>query len=197
MKNISTFLIFISFFSHFTTNAQSSRTRAKWQEAITALDRSDFTANFTRNKESIEKQVYAFMKAKSTLNPVDVEDVKRQYEVSQREFNSILDDLKSCFLDKNTRDIIAKTPDSGTKFFQMRLDNALKTYENNCLAKMEALTKPTQGAFGIGELQLIFGLGSEIFKLIDSWKENLTKMTGEYFEQNYVYKLRLKKWDQY
>jgi Cu/Ag efflux protein CusF len=189
---ITTFLIL-----SITASVVAQSRAVKWQRTIDGLEKSEFIQAFTKAKSSIEKQMTDFNGKKATLKAEDVEEVKKGYEASMVKFDKLLDDLKKDFLDKEARIIMTRSPDRFTKYYNSELEEAVRFYNNQCLSKADALVNASQGAFGLAEIQLILGLGKEVFDLINQYKDNMTKMSSEYFENHLIKNLRLKKWDQY
>ncbi len=195
MKKLHATILF-SFIFMVASFAQSKQ-ELKWQQTIDGLEKAEFIQSFTKAKESIEKQMTEFHRHKASLKAADVEEVKKGYEASVINFDKLLDDLKKDFLSKDTRKIMAQSPDRFTKYYNAELEESVRFYNNQCLSKADALVNASEGAFGLAEIQFLIGLGKEIYSLIEKNQERMAKMSSAYFEDHFVRKLRLKKWEQY
>ena len=196
MSKFTLFIIFLLIgFATTAQNADSKRNQ-KWQTAIDGLEKTEFVQKYMKAKESIEAQVTEFHRSKATDNAADVEEIRKGYEATVANFDKLLDVLKTDFMSEDNRRIMAKFPERYSKTFNADLEENVRFYKNNCLAKMEAL-HPESGAFGLMEIQLIIGLGGELIKILDKWHDKIQKMSATYFEDHFIHKLRLKKWDAY
>ena len=173
-----------------------SKRQQKWRTTIEGLEKTEFVQKYSKAKERIESQITEFHRNKATHNAADVEEVHKGYEATVANFDKLLDDLKSNFMSKENRQMMAKFPDKYTKMYNAELEDIVRVYNNNCLVKMEALN-PESGAFGLMDVGLIIQLGNELIKMIREQQNKIEKMSATYFEDNFVHKLRLKKWDAY
>jgi hypothetical protein len=169
----------------------------KWQETIDGLEKTEVIQKYIKAKENIEKQMTDFHRQKSTLNPNDVEEIRKGYDASVGKFDKILEDLKKDFMSAQARKIMNQSPDRFVKYYNGEVDEAVRFYGNNCNSKIEALLYADGGGTGITEVMALIGLASELVKIIDKWQDKVQKMSGDYFDNNFIQKLRLKKWDAY
>ncbi len=177
-------------------SGQSGR-EAKWNEAILALEKSDFTVKYTSIKDSIESQVADFHRHKSSCRPEEVAAVKKGYERSVEQFDKILNRLKDDFSDPDTREYIAKSPDRFSIYLEAELNNALTFYNNNCKSKIDEYVDNSTGALGLMELGLVIALGKELWTLWSNKQAKMKGMSSKYFEDHFISQHRLKKWEHY
>ncbi len=170
-----------------------------WDEGIENLEKEDFILEYSRIKELIETDVRAFkVEVKNGIvTNSDLEIVTTSFEETKTAFDQILDKMKYGFTMKSNRKKLKKNPELFTEAFHSDLDEAYKSYQNNCQNKMNAMTASFDGAFGLSEITLILSLAKEIYSMINDNIEKTKKMSEEYFELNFISKLRLKDWDGY
>jgi hypothetical protein len=190
-------LLVITFISiSLASMAQTDKRTAKWQVTIDGLEKTEFVQKYIEAKGGIEKQLTEFHRNKATLNAADVEEIRKAYEATTANFDKLLDGLRNDFASKENRKMMTQFPDRYAKTFNAELGDNVKSYHNNCTVKMDALV-PGTGSFGLMEIQLFIGLGAELIKIFDKWQDKVNKIRATYFEDHFVHKLRLKKWDAY
>lgn len=188
----SFFLLFlVSVFTQ-SLNAQS-KNEAKWQRTIDAINQTEFVKRYKENKSHIEAYMAEFKANQDEYDARDVSEIKKGYDQTVIQFNQILTEMQNGFIEPRTRKYLENNPDTYTRFMQAKLDDAVDYYEKNCQNKIELLSN--SAAFGLMEIQLIIGLGTEMWKMIDRHKQNVKKISGEYFERNFIHPLQLKNWD--
>lgn len=190
------FAILIIAKTSISLSAQSKR-EAKWDEAIQALEKSDFTVKYTSIKDSIESQVADFHRHKTSCRPEEIATVKKGYEQSIEQFDKILNRIKEDFSDPKTREFIARNPDRFSTYLEAELNNALTYYNTNCKSRIDEYVENSTGALGLMELSLVIALGKELWSL---WSEKQAKtkgMSSKYFEDHFISQHRLKKWEHY
>ena len=80
---------------------------------------------------------------------------------------------------------------------EAELNNALNFYNNNCKLKIDTYVEHDAAALGLMELGLLVTLGKELYKIWSDKQAKIKEMSGKYFEERFVTKYRLKKWDHY
>jgi hypothetical protein len=188
-------ILFTLILSTFSSCATGQRT-VKWNKAITSIEKSEFVERYLEEKEKIESEIASY-KRNDFLDSSDETAMENGYLEAKSMFDAVLNRMKFSFTDKATRKTFSNNPDLILDGLRYDLDNAIKTYKNNCQTYLDFGNESTIGAFGLSEISLLLGLFSEVGKLISNNISNTKKMSGEYFEDNFLYKLRLKDWDTY
>jgi len=189
-------ILILAFVLNLTTSCATNQRSAKWNKATSAIEKSEFVESYLEEKVKIENEVAAYRRNNSADNN-DKAVIQAGYKESLNMFDSVLDRMKTSFTDKTTRKAFSKNPDLILDGLRYDLDNAVNNYKNNCQVYLDFGNSSTEGAFGLSEFTLLLGLVSEVGKLISDNLSNTKRMSGEYFENNCLYKLRLKDWDSY
>ncbi len=195
LKSLLTFTLVIGVI--YFAPAQSKREK-KWRQAIDALEKSEFVLRYDSIKTAIEAQVADFQLKSAGLYPEDEALVKKGYESSVAKFDRILDDLKHDFTNPDTREYIANNPDRFSRYLEGTLNDATQHYNNHCGQKMADLVELNNStAFGLMEVGMLIALGKELWSLWENQSAKANKMSGEYFEREFVTQHRIKKWEDY
>lgn len=182
----------------FFAPAQSKKREKKWRQAIDALEKSEFVLRYDSIKATIEAQVADFQLKSAGLYPDDVALVKKGYESSVAKFDRILDDLKHDFTNPDTREYIANNPDRFSRNLEGMLNDATQHYNNYCGQKMADLVElKDNAAFGLMEVAMLMALGEKLWQLWENQSAKANKMSGEYFEREFVKQHQIKRWEDY
>lgn len=189
-------ILLLAFVLNLATSCATSQRSTKWNKAISAIEKSEFVESYLEEKTKIENEIKSFKRNNFTDNN-DMAAIQAGYEESLVMFDALLNRMKTSFTDKATRKAFSKNPDLILNGLRYDLENAVNNYKNNCQAYLDFGDLSTIGAFGLSEITLLLGLVSEVGKLFSNNISNTKRMSGEYFEDNFLYKLRLKDWDSY
>ncbi len=178
--------------------AAQSKKEKKWRQAIDALEKSEFVIRYDSIKADIEAQVAEFQLKSGGIDPKDVAVVKKGYESSVVKFDRILDDLRQDFTNPDNREYIANHPDRFSRYLEGTLNDATQHYNNQCGQKIVELVELKENvAFGLMEVGMLITLGKELWSLWDNQSAKTNKMSGEYFEREFVTQHRIKRWEDY
>jgi hypothetical protein len=169
----------------------------KWDTALLALEKSDFVVQYSAIKDTIELQIADFHRQKSGLRPEEIAAVKKGYEQSVEQFNKVLNLIKEDFTDPSYRSFMADHPDRFSATLEAELNNALTFYNNNCKSKIDQYVPHGHASLGLMEVGMLITLGKELYKIWSERQAKAKEMSGSYFEERFVSKYRLKKWDHY
>jgi len=189
-------LLFIFVFSTFVFG--QSNKKKKWDEAILALQQTEFIKNYKAYKDGIEKTVSAFHLQQDEFNQEEVRMLSKAYEESVEDFDSILDKIKRDFVDKRTRDYMSSDPESYGSNLDGLLYNAGRKFDNECALLMDKMMEEDiYSFFTLMEYTIIIGIVKEVAVMIGNLNKKMKKISADYIEDNMLQELRLKKWEQY
>lgn len=209
MKNLNflSFALFISIIIISTSCSpvlsQSKNRLKQWQQAINALNQTEFIKTYRIYKDSIEQVTANYHSIKLDEHPDDINEIAKGYEAGLVKFDRMLDDMKSDFSERTMRKIILNKPDRYAQTFEERLEFALNTMDSKCLYLMDkAFYKYDEySALAIMEYALIFGIAKELVKelvgLIGKMSKKMEGISADYIEKNLTRDLRIKRWDEY
>ena len=190
------FTIMIMAWTAFPLSAQSKK-EAKWSESLLALEKSDFTVQYTAIKDSIEQQIADFHRKKAELSPEEIADVRKGYELSVAEFEKILVHIRDGFTDPKKRALITQNADYFSKMLESDLNGALNYYNTTCKERIDSYIDQSQGAIGLMEIGILITLGKELWSLWDQKQKRAAEMSAKYFEDHFMSNHRFKKWEHY
>jgi len=194
-KKLPFLLLFV--FTYSIISFGQSKKKKKWDEAISALQQTEFIKNYNKYKEGIETTVAAFHLKQDEFNQEEVRILSKTYEESVVDFDRILDKIKRDFMDKQTRNYMASNPESYGSNFDGLLMNAGRKFDNQCAQLMDDMMEEDIYSFGLMEITIAMGLIKELANLISSLNKKMKNMSADYIEDNMLQDLRLKQWDQY
>jgi hypothetical protein len=190
------FVICLTILCPILVQAQGKK-QQKWQTAIVALEKSDFTRRYVQIKDSIENQMTWFHRYKSQLSQEEIAEVRTAYLNSCDQFDRILNTIKTDFSDPKQRAYLEKNPDRFSNYLQAELNNALTAYNQGPKQLMDSYVRNDLGALGLMEISMIIALGKEIYSIYDNNKKKTAGMSEKYFEDHFVSKHKLKRWEHY
>jgi len=117
-----------------SANAQLTR-KKKYDEAITALNGTEFIQTYKEYKIMVEETMTNFKSMASEFDSYDVEFVKEAYMESKAEFDGIAENLKTDLLDKKTRSFIIDDPERYSKFIAGEVEDAYENFLNNTVSQ--------------------------------------------------------------
>lgn len=197
MKKLMTLVLMCNF--SLTLLFGQNKQEKRWDAAIASLNQSDFVEKYDELKTKIEEQVKDFQvnSNSSTIRPEDVLEVKKAYDETVVRFDAVLQEIKKSFTDPQTRQVISTSPERFTRYLESEIEVAFNYYNNNCKRKMDAVMPKITGAIGLMEFGMLITLGKEVYGIYKQYKENTKKMSGEYFDKNFVKQHQLKRWEEY
>lgn len=178
-------------------SAQSKKEK-RMKAATDALSQTEFIETFEGYTESIENQISEFKRDELSYDERDVDMVKKAYGKTQKKFDYILDNIKSDFLDRKTRDYMVESPERYTRLIKLELEEAMDYYRSNCEERIMDLQGMDDFDFGFGvaEISLLIGLFSEVSSAIKDIQKAMNEMSEAYIEENLIGDLRLEEWDE-
>jgi len=198
MKNmLRTFQVFL-LITIFASNIQAqSKKVKKWQDAIDNLNKTEFIGTYKEYKERIETGISDSKLSQDNLDEKDIDIIKSGYIESKLRFDNMFDAIKADFTNKKMRKYISNKPEHYFKGFRYDMDQGLNFYRNNCERYIHKFTSPEVAAFGLTEITLLLGLIEKFGGIISNHIDKMNKISGEYLENHFISKLRLKNWDTY
>jgi hypothetical protein len=195
MQILLTILAFLAFAA--SSTAQSGRKKAKWDEAILSMQKSEFAIKFQTQKDSIEARIAWFQRNKEGLTAEEIADIKKGYELSVEQYENVLQFVKESFTITSKRKFMSEYPDSYSKLLERDLNEAQQYYKNSCEYLIDVYTNNQNGALGLIEVAMLVTLGKELWSIWQEEKKRTEEMSAEYFEENFISHYRFKKWEQY
>jgi len=194
---LRTFQVFL-LITIFASNIQSqSKKVKKWQDAIDNLNKTEFIGTYKEYKERIETGISDFQLTQDNLDEKDIEIIKSGYIETQLRFDAMFNSMKNDFTNKKMRKFISKNPEHYFKGFRYDMDQAWNYYRNNCERYIHEFTTPDTVAFGLTEITLLLSLIEKFGGIISNHIDKMNKISGEYLENHFISKLRLKDWETY
>jgi hypothetical protein len=191
-KNILLTLISLTFFTvHNPLFSQGIGTEKKLNTLITAIEDTKFIKAYKELKNKVENTAAEVKLAQA--DPKDVARVKLAYNQSKFRFDGVLDQLKRDLANSDTRKMILKSPETFSRNYQKRLDEA-ETYCNDNFNKKAAAILKTDAA-GLDNIELLVGTFFTIFKAFTEKKAAKDEYSIQFLELNLIDPLRLKAWD--
>ena len=192
-------LFSILFFSTFSFGlfAQSQRSTARWNEAISALKQTSFIKQYENDKDLMEGHIAELMSKKAQVSASDMEAIKRGYNETVDAYDGVLAELKTRFTNRQGRAAMQSSPQEFTTDLERKIKEANSIYNNKCLKIIDAAIHQHDGAFGLMEVTFLISVAKELYAMYEKRQAMLDAAAGDYFDRNFVKGLRLKKWDAY
>jgi hypothetical protein len=191
-KNILLVVTLVSFFMvHTCLLAQSTGAEKKLNNLISTLDDTKFIKDYKSYKSEMEGLVAEIKLSEGEAK--DVAKAKLSYNQSKMRFDGVLDQLKRDLANTGTRKLIMKSPESFSRNYQKRLDEA-KLYCNDNFAKKASAILKTD-ALDLSNIELLLGTFFTIFKSFSEKKGTDNEFSAQFLELNLIEPLRFKAWD--
>lgn len=195
MKSRILFLAILIIGSTFSLSAQSKKEK-KLQQAIDALEGTEFVNSYKECKLRVEKVATDFKLQEEFFEAEDVERVKENYTVSKEEFDLILNNMKKRLMDKKYRNFMIEAPEEYTELISLKLEKAMNNYEANCVNLINEISGTEAVGFGISDIVMLVNVVGDIFGAIKNVSKQLDKMNEVYIEDKFISKLRIKSWEE-
>ena len=191
-KNIVfVFTLATIFLTSISLSAQGTGTEKKLNTLITTIEDTKFIKSYKELKNKVENTAAEVKLAQA--DPKDIAKVKLAYNQSKFRFDGVLDQLKRDLANSDTRKMILKSPETFSRNYQKRLDDA-ETYCNDNFNKKAAAILKTDAA-GLDDIELLVGTFFTIFKAFTEKKASKDEFSIQFLELNLIDPLRLKAWD--
>lgn len=170
--------------------------KKKVDEALNQFLDTDFMKKYIEMRNEAERTVLDFKQKADLYEPADVKTVEQGYNLTQREFDKVLYDIKKDLTDSKKRKFVQKFPEMYGNNMESKLDDLNDFYAENFQQPLRDVTgDEIDGSPLLLLITELIGATSELVSKYLSLKVQSKQFTDGYLQENFVDPYEFKDWN--
>ncbi|MFK7906530.1 MAG: hypothetical protein AB8B69_15475 [Chitinophagales bacterium] len=171
--------------------------KKKVDEALNQFLDTDFMKKYIEMRNEAERTVIDFKQKADLYDPADVKTVEHGYDLTQREFDKVLYDIKKDLTDSKKRKFVQKFPEMYGNNMESKLDDLNDFYAENFQQPLRDVTgDEIDGSPLLLLITELIGATSQLVSKYLSLKVQSKQFTDGYLQENFVDPYEFKDWNE-